>query len=284
MNKLIDIKDIFKEDAKERFDFSESPKLIRPKEGSKKLAEFSDDKKMYQWIKAQKAFIQWTKNKNIFTKEYILDGKKTFDSFFEIRGPLHGCILDIGGGWGLFRQWWEPEESDIFIDHDPGVERFLQGPHELHLEFFKKAFNLPMTFVQGFGEELPYRDAVFDTSIIAATLDHCFDPRKVISEAYRCLKPHGTILIIQSCSSPQQYGNSLNTAKRLLKHLRSPFRLATVLIDRLFQPDHHLHRFTPLDITLLLEKAGFSMIQKKILPTTQDVTTRIVYAFEAKKE
>jgi ubiquinone/menaquinone biosynthesis C-methylase UbiE len=279
MDKQIDIKGLFKKDAQERFDFSEAPNLIRPKGDT----DLSNIEKSPKWIEAQQAFIHWTKDKNIFSKEYIESGKTTFDAFFKARGPLRGNILDIGGGWGLFRQWWEPAKHNFFIDHDPGIERFLLGPHELHREYFKKAFSLPMSFVQGFGEELPYNSAIFDTSVIAATLDHCLDPGKVISEAHRCLKSGGAILIIQSCTSSQPYGGSLNIAKRLFTHLKNPVRLAAVLKDRLSQPDHHLHHFTPAAMISLLEQAGFSEIHKKVVPTAQDVTARNVYAFEAKK-
>jgi SAM-dependent methyltransferase len=257
--------------------------LIRCRKDNSQGTELFEVSKSPKWRKAQSSFLHWTKNKNIFTEKYIGDGKTTFDALFKALGPLRGSILDIGGGWGLFRQWWEPTGSDIFIVHDPGVERFLQGPHELHRNYYERAFGLPMSFVEGFGEELPYEDEIFDTSIIAATLDHCLDPKKVISEAHRCLKPGGTLIVIQSCVSSQPLSNSLNIAKRLLKHLHNPVRFATVMADRLFQPDHHLHRFTSNDVALLLEHTGFSEVHINIVPTTQDITTHNVYAFETEK-
>jgi ubiquinone/menaquinone biosynthesis C-methylase UbiE len=136
-----------------------------------------------------------------------------------------------------------------------------------------------MTFVEGFGEELPYKNEVFDTCIIAAALDHCIDPGRVLAEAYRCLKTAGgTILVLQSCRTSRSKGHRPHILMRLWKLLRDPARLLREIYIRLFYQDRHLHHFYPSDITLWLEQAGFLQIQ------TSNVTgTSSVYAFEAKK-
>lgn len=273
------IKKLFRKAEQIYFDFSQSPTLIKCKEKNKLETKILREKDMSRWIKAQSEFLRWAQDEETFTKESIERGKMAYDALFKKRGYLIGNILDIGGGWGLYRQWWEPGESDVFIVHDPGVERFLHGPHRLHHQNYQKAFSLPMTFVEGFGEELPYKNDIFDTCLIAATLDHCIYPQKVLAEAYRCLRPSGTILIIQSCHSSQLHNRSLSFLKRLLKHLRHPKHFLAIFRNWLFHTEHHLHHFSTVDITLLLEQTGFSKIRTNTVQILENV-----YTFEATKE
>lgn len=271
-----EIKSLFRENDQIFFDFSQAPILVRRKESDK--SKISAEGETSRWVKAQQGFMRRTRDKRIFSEEYIKNGKKIYDAFFEQKEPLRGNILDIGGGWGLYRQWWQPNETDVFIVHDPGVERFLRGAHQLHQTYYDRAFKLPMTFVEGFGEELPYQDNLFDTCLIAATLDHCLHPQQVFMESYRCLKPRGSILVIQRCYSPQSKKERAPVLKRLSKHLRHPQNLPTVFYNLLFRQDLHLHHFLVRDITLWLETVGFLEVKTSITPATENV-----YAFEAKK-
>lgn len=271
-----EIRKLFKENRQAYYDFSQAHILIRVKDKDALENEISKKLDMSQWMNSQHSFLGWTKDKRVFTREYIESGKAMYDSFFKKRGPLEGKIVDIGGGWGLFREWWEPSRCDLFIVHDPGVERFLRGPHELHRHYYQRAFSLPMIFIEGFGEDLPYRDGIFDIALVAATLDHCIDPQRVIAEAYRCIKRQGSIVVIQDCHSPKSNGHRVPLWKRLGKC--PPKQLLRILYNRIFHPDHHLHHFTPVDVTLMLERAGFSDIRKDTVPNT-----RSAYAFEARK-
>jgi ubiquinone/menaquinone biosynthesis C-methylase UbiE len=271
-----EIRKLFKEDEQSHYDFSEAPTLIRVKDRNALKERILKGHDTSRWMNSQLQFLDWAKDRRVFTRGYIESGKATYDVFFEKRGSLRGKILDIGGGWGLWRQWWEPSKSDLFIVHDPGIERFLRGPHKLHRDYYQRALSMPMVFVEGFGEGLPYRDGIFDISLVAATLDHCINPQRVIDEAYRCTKPKGSIIVVQSCYSPESSGHRLSHLKSLGKC--SPGQLLRIFYLRVFRPDHHLNRFRPVDVTLMLERAGFADISKDTVPNTQDV-----YAFEAWK-
>jgi SAM-dependent methyltransferase len=274
-----DIEKLFRKDEQIYFDFSQAPTLITRKERSNLTKPFKNESS--RWDKAQRSFMCWTKDKKMFTREYIESGKEIFTTFFEERGYFQGNVLDIGGGWGLYRQWWEPSESSVFIVHDPGVERFVSGPHELHYVCYSRAFSFPMTFVEGFGEDLPYKDETFDTCLIAATLDHCVDPPKVLAEVYRCLKPGGTILVIQRCGFSRSQSRSAHPhiLKRVVKYIAHPKRLLSILYKRLFYREHHLHHFQPEDIILLLESIGLSNTNTSVVPGSK----QSIYAFEAQK-
>jgi SAM-dependent methyltransferase len=275
----IDVKSLFKEDKQIYFDFSQAPILVRRRASSTVGPTVFKKEAMSRWMKAQDHFYVWTKDRGVFTKEYIENSRMAYDALFRRRGFLTGKILDIGGGWGLYRQWWQPGESDVFVVHDPGIARFLDGPHKLHYEYYQKAFSLPLTFVEGFGEEFPYKDNTFDTCLIAAALDHCICPREVCAEAYRCLRPGGTILVIQSCYSSQMGRPQPHIFVRLLRHLRHPKRALGTFYNCLFHASHHLHRFSQVDVVLLLQQVSFSRVCTYVVPTLEDV-----YAFDGIKE
>jgi ubiquinone/menaquinone biosynthesis C-methylase UbiE len=271
-----EVRGLFKEDEQAHYDFSQAPILIRIRDRNALEKRIFKGHDASRWMNSQLQFLDWAKDKRVFTREYVKSGKLTYDAFFQKRGPLRGKILDIGGGWGLWRQWWEPTSQDLFIVHDPGVERFLRGPHKPHHDYYQRAFSLSMVFVEGFGEDLPYRDGTFDISLVAATLNHCTYPQRVIAEAYRCIKPKGSIIVVQSCYSPKSNGRPLPLLRPQSKY--PPKQLLRILYMRVFHPDHHLHQFRLVDVTLMLERAGFANISKDTVPNGQNV-----YAFEAWK-
>ncbi len=273
-----DIKKLFKKENQTDFDFSQSPDFIRRKNEDGDGARLFEGDDLSRWARIQRGMMHMAKVKSIYSKEYVEKGMSMYDSFFKEKGVLRGDVLDIGGGWGLFRQWWEAGSSNVYIVHDPGIERFLRGAHKMHQSYYQRAFSLPMTFVEGFGETLPYRDDVFDTCIIAAALDHCISAEKVLCEACRCLQSAGgTILILQKCyvagctAQPSIW-------RRLSKHLSNPKRLLAKIHHQLFYTGSHLHHFSPDDVVMLLERAGFTDVRASELRATNDV-----YAIEAKK-
>ena len=274
-NHLEELIRLFKEELVEIYDFSQAPKLItRKKEAQDCTNELSTNQ---EWVKIQRALLSRTKDKRIYTKEYVEGVKNMYAPFFKERGPLKGNVLDIGGGWGLFRQWWKPNNLDSFIVCDPGVARLLGGPHQPHQLFYTRAFSLCMTFVEGFGEAVPFKNELFDICLIAATLDHCLYPAKVVEEGYRCLKPGGTMLVMQTCHSPQSDTQLSSIYRRALKVLKNPAILIIKIFTRLRNPVVHLSHFKPGDITLCLEKAGFSSVKMTLLSNYGH------FAFEAVK-
>ncbi len=270
-------REYFSESAGTDYDFSEAPVFVGLAGKDGVVNRIATQGGYARWESAQSAFMDWTKDERVFDRAYVQKGKDIFDLFFADRGLLQGNVLDVGGGWGLFRQWWEGSGELVYICHDPGVERFRKGPHSLHRELYRHAFTQKMTFVEGFGENMPYRDCVFDTGIIAATLDHCFNPGKVIAEMCRCIKNNGTILIVQHCeagTSPVIARSRLHSRLKLLLH---PKELIRKIFLRLLHPDRHLHHFLKKDIYGFLNAAGFDGIREK------EINDAGLYAFEAKK-
>lgn len=85
-----------------------------------------------------------------------------------------GRVLDIGCGQmpyiDLF--WLSDRENYIGIDVVIG-----QGK------------------VRASGESIPFKDATFDSAVCLQTLEHVKEPKRLLSEAYRVLRPNGRLLL-----------------------------------------------------------------------------------------
>lgn len=249
---------LFREEELPRYDLSRAPALIRLLD--ERLPEV-DDNLWRRWGSFQNEFLDWTRERAGVSPEYVAESIARLAELFDHRGPLEGNVLDVGGGWGLLRRWWSAGDDSCFVVHDPALERFLVGPPPLYRELYGGSLERPMTFVAGFGEELPYRDAVFDEFICAATLDHAMDPRRVLVEGRRCLKPGGRALVILHCEGLSGEERTLRRplGVRLGSALRHPLRS----LKRLLQgsKDPHLHHFTVEGLTALIEDAGFTGVE-----------------------
>lgn len=104
--------------------------------------------------------------------------------------PRGSRILDVGVGFG---------HSSVFLA-SRGHIVFAVEPAISLCELIRDAavkFDLDLQVVQGVGEDLSKLNrADFDAVIFNASLHHCDDPLRAIAEAYRCLKPGGSIYLV----------------------------------------------------------------------------------------
>ncbi len=214
------------------------------------------------WREKQAAFIKWTRDPVMFNEADVTQNKALYRRYFEdVRGLLAGRVLDIGGGWGLFRKYWRAEGDACFTVHDPGAERFTVPPPETLQRHYGDGLAKPAWFVEGFGEQLPYQDASYDLVMIASALDHCAEPARVLAEARRVLRPGGGLLLIQGFDhepgEPRPAGRSF--LERLGRLLADPRRLHRAIRQRLFhRGEPHMHHFTRDSLRRLVEANGFS--------------------------
>jgi len=86
------------------------------------------------------------------------------ERFRRFVGPC-GRLLDVGCG----------RRSSFDAAHVVGIDPIPSKTY-------------PYEFVVGVGESLPFRDKEFDVAACFTALDHCFDPRAVVSEMCRVAK------------------------------------------------------------------------------------------------
>jgi SAM-dependent methyltransferase len=126
-----------------------------------------------------------------------------------------GTVLDVGCGAQPYRPLIAPDASYIGIDSEDA-----------------KHFGYEMPDTRYFGGDLwPVEDRSVDCVLATETLEHIPDPRRFLSEARRCLRPGGTLL------------------------LTVPFSARWHFIP------HDYWRFTPSGLRILLTESGFSNIE-----------------------
>jgi SAM-dependent methyltransferase len=78
-----------------------------------------------------------------------------------------------------------PVALDIFADNSDGLRAFSYYPH-------------PFSCVEAEFDELPFRDGVFDLAIYNSSLHYATDYRRTLTEARRCLRDRGRVIIMDS--------------------------------------------------------------------------------------
>jgi SAM-dependent methyltransferase len=160
--------------------------------------------------------------------------KARFFAFFAVRGR----VLDLGCGTGFNRRFL------------PRATRYL-GIDPLQLA---PGYSFP--FVRAVGEYLPWKPEVFDSVFCIATLDHVADPRMVIQECHRVLRPGGTLGIMTKVefegSRLARWMLCLRVGLRKLLHgnLRGLVRgLREVLTGA--EDEFHMHHFSRVSLQSL---------------------------------
>lgn len=100
-------------------------------------------------------------------------------------------VLDAGcgvGHWGRILSAILPKEAKI-----TGIDRELEWVHQSQER--AKRRNKRFEYTQGLVEDIPYPDDSFDMVTCQTVLIHVADPKKVIKEMLRVLKPGGLILV-----------------------------------------------------------------------------------------
>jgi ubiquinone/menaquinone biosynthesis C-methylase UbiE len=107
----------------------------------------------------------------------------------EMLKDVTGNVLEIGAGTGVNFQYYQPGAQVTATEPDPYMlERAKKRASEA-----KVAIELR----QVAAEELPFPDASFDFVIVTLVLCSVSDPRKVLSEIKRVLKPGGELRLYE---------------------------------------------------------------------------------------
>ncbi len=94
-------------------------------------------------------------------------------------------VLEIGSGTGGLSVALALRGAELF-----GVEPEESGVNASQLRA-KRYSNIRAAFAVGFGESLNYKNDYFDIVLILQVIEHVKEPKKVVSEICRVLKPGG---------------------------------------------------------------------------------------------
>lgn len=102
-----------------------------------------------------------------------------------------GVVLEIGIGPGLNLPLYDPSRVESVIGVDPGAN-FLRIGSERHA-----TSRVPLKIIEAPAEALPLPDASIDTAVVTYTLCSVEDPKRVLAELRRVLKPTGRVLFLE---------------------------------------------------------------------------------------
>ena len=107
-----------------------------------------------------------------------------------------GAVFEIGCGGGINQQLYDPARITSYAGLDPSAK----GLDFARMEAAKRGLSADIR--QGFGEDIPFPDAAFDTVVCTFTLCSVQDPGKSIAEMRRVLKPGGQLLFAEHGRAP----------------------------------------------------------------------------------
>ncbi len=141
-------------------------------------------------------------------KYYVKKSKYLANELLKYYKEKDICVLQVGCA------------ADDIINHFLVKERHSIDPlADFYIKKFGKIINYKETnYIKGTGENLPYRDKMFDVVILANVLDHCKDPRRVMQETKRVLKDDGILYF--ECHFYQSSFLFLSKIYGLLKKVR----------------------------------------------------------------
>ncbi|MFT7677799.1 MAG: ubiquinone/menaquinone biosynthesis C-methylase UbiE [Planctomycetota bacterium] len=128
---------------------------------------------------------------------YWLDWKQLRQSVESLREHAHGTLLDVGVSEGPYREYYAPAvERYIGLEYPPSI---LDKQPDLWniLDRAKQSVD-----VFGDGNQLAFKDGVFDTVLSTEVLEHLPTPATCIAEMARVLKPGGKLLLTVPFSQP----------------------------------------------------------------------------------
>ena len=131
----------------------------------------------------------------------MLDEARYAVFFQELRdrvGDLAGRkILELGSGYGAMLIYGRLAMGLDITGVEPS-KRVYDGRYEIAQQLLAENALAADHILQGVGEKLPFADQSFDVVYSFQVLEHVQDPYRVLAEAWRVLKPGGTLY----CNAP----------------------------------------------------------------------------------
>ena len=158
--------------------------------------------------------------------------------------PVSGRLLDVGCGYGFFLEemasrGWRAEGIEI------SAAGLSHAREKLGLEVSDKPMPRP-----------DWPDGCFDVITLFYVIEHLKEPRTVLEEACRLLRPGGLLLLRWPHTAP---------IVRLLKPWAERLKL--------YQAPSHLFDFSPLTIYKILDQSGFKEIRTTVCGWTRPDST-----------
>lgn len=127
--------------------------------------------------------------------------------------PPGGRLVDVGCGDGLFSHLYAMEGIEVIgVDPEPhGVEQARAATAD------KQYPGKAPQFLHGKGGKLPFDDASFETATLLDVIEHLPNPRRILCDIARVLKPGGHVHV---CTPSWQFGGSSDAVYHLHEYTK----------------------------------------------------------------
>ena len=110
---------------------------------------------------------------------------------------VSGRVLEIGIGSGLNFDFYDFEKVTEVIGVDPAISSVALAKSRA------KDFNSKISFIEATAESIELESSTFDSVVIGFSLCTIPEPMKALAEAYRLLKPGGSLFFIEHGLAPE---------------------------------------------------------------------------------
>ncbi len=149
----------------------------------------------------------------VLIDKWLMPSKQRLIEYVNEQSPKE--VLDFGMGRGA---WWqhinENKVSLTGIDTSDFMVKYAKSQYPNKHILLSKSIRLPLA------------DATFDMVILAHVLSVVKDPTGVLNEAYRVLKPEGTLIIINHDSTNFKFIDALLGIFSRLVRVQLPFYIS----------------------------------------------------------
>lgn len=128
----------------------------------------------------------------------VLDDMGERDRRIEVVSGARGQVLELGSGNGLNFEHYGDAVAVSALEPEPTM---------LGLARQRAArAAVPIRFVRGVAERLPFAEGAFDTAVVSFVLCSVADPRRAVAELARVLRPGGEVRYLEHVRSTGPFG------------------------------------------------------------------------------